>query len=43
MLKEETLKVVINGQEVESSFGKTILEFARDSGVDIPTLCFDQE
>lgn len=41
MLKEETLKVVINGQEVESSFGKTILECARDSGVDIPTLCFD--
>ena len=37
----QVVKVTINGREVEAREGQTILEAARDAGVDIPTLCHD--
>ena len=36
----ETVRVTIDGQEVEVPSGSTILEAARIAGVDIPTLCY---
>ncbi len=33
-------KLVLNGKEVSFSPGQTILEVARQAGVDIPTLCY---
>lgn len=37
----QTVKMTINGREVEALAGQTILEAARGAGVDIPTLCHD--
>lgn len=34
------IKIKINGNEYEVNEGATILEVARDKGIDIPTLCF---
>ena len=33
----------INGKEVTVKEGTSILEAARENGVDIPTLCYDKE
>lgn len=37
----QTVKMTINGRDVVARKGQTILEAARDAGVDIPTLCHD--
>jgi len=34
------VKLKIDGKEIETSAGKTILEAAKDSGIYIPTLCY---
>lgn len=43
---EGEVKAVINlqidGKRIEGSLGKTILELARENGLDIPTLCHDE-
>jgi len=36
----DSIKLTLNGKEVTAPKGKTILEVARDNGIDIPTLCF---
>ena len=36
----ERVKLTINGESVSAPAGRTILEAARDQGIDIPTLCF---
>jgi formate dehydrogenase major subunit len=38
----EKLSLIIDGREVTGSAGETILEVARRSGIEIPTLCFDE-
>jgi len=38
----ETITITLNGVEVSGYPGMTILELARESGVDIPTLCYDR-
>ena len=35
----EAITITLNGREVSGNPGMTILELARESGVDIPTLC----
>lgn len=35
----ETITITLNGREVSGNAGMTVLEVARESGVDIPTLC----
>lgn len=35
------LRLNINGKEVTGKRGQTILEVARENGIDIPTLCYD--
>lgn len=42
-MNKETLTLTINGQQVKVSQGATVLEAARQMGVDIPTLCHDPE
>lgn len=37
----DTVTVSLNGQEVQARMGQTILDVARENGVDIPTLCHD--
>ena len=37
----ETVTVTLNGQEIQARRGQTILDVAREAGVDIPTLCHD--
>lgn len=37
----EPITITINGREVSGHTGMTILELARESGIDIPTLCYD--
>lgn len=37
----ETIAITLNGQEVSGHPGMTVLELAKDSGVNIPTLCHD--
>ncbi|MFC2002143.1 formate dehydrogenase subunit alpha [Chloroflexota bacterium] len=37
----ETITITLNGVEVSGYTGMTILDLARESGVDIPTLCYD--
>ncbi|HEY5530013.1 MAG TPA: molybdopterin-dependent oxidoreductase [Thermoleophilia bacterium] len=37
----ETVTVTLNGQEVQARRGQTILDVAREAGIDIPTLCHD--
>ncbi|NPU85818.1 MAG: molybdopterin-dependent oxidoreductase [Syntrophaceae bacterium] len=34
-----TLTITINGQTIKAPFGSTILQAARQAGIDIPTLC----
>ena len=36
------LRLNINGKEVTGFAGQTILEVARENGIDIPTLCHDE-
>jgi NADH dehydrogenase/NADH:ubiquinone oxidoreductase subunit G len=36
------LRITINGKEISCEKGKTVLEAAKDSGIDIPTLCYDE-
>jgi len=38
----ETITITLDGVEVSGSAGMSILELARESGVDIPTLCHDR-
>lgn len=38
----ETIKLTINGKEVTAPSGCTILEAARQNGIYIPTLCYDE-
>ena len=37
----ETVTVTLNGQEFQARRGQTILDVAREAGIDIPTLCHD--
>ncbi|MBC8416110.1 MAG: FAD-dependent oxidoreductase, partial [Candidatus Cloacimonetes bacterium] len=37
------IKVKLNGKEVKAKKGQTILDVARQNGIDIPTLCHDEE
>ena len=37
----QTITITLNGREVSGYPGTTVLELARESGVDIPTLCYD--
>src|SRR5512135_2583824 len=37
---QESITLMIDGQEVTAEPGKTLLEVARESGKDIPTICF---
>jgi len=37
----EAITITLNGREVSGHTGMTVLELARESGVDIPTLCHD--
>jgi len=37
----ETVTITLNGREVSGHPGMTVLELARESGVVIPTLCYD--
>jgi len=37
----ETIKLEIDGKQVETAKGTTILDAARKAGIDIPTLCHD--
>jgi len=41
VLELETVTISLNGREVSGHSGMTVLELARESGVDIPTLCYD--
>ena len=34
------ITVTINGKACKSTFGKTILEIARENGIYIPTMCY---
>ncbi|MBI4633599.1 MAG: (2Fe-2S)-binding protein [Deltaproteobacteria bacterium] len=36
------ITLTINGKKIETRAGKTILEAARDNGIDIPTLCYHE-
>ena len=37
----DTITISLNGREVSGHPGMTVLELAHESGVDIPTLCYD--
>ena len=37
----QTITITLDGREVSGHSGMTILELAKESGVDIPTLCYD--
>ena len=37
----QSVAITLNGREVSGYPGMTILELARESGIDIPTLCYD--
>jgi len=37
----ETITITLDGVEVSGHSGMTILELAQESGIDIPTLCYD--
>lgn len=36
------VNIKINGRNIETEEGKTILEVAREEGIDIPTLCYNE-
>lgn len=42
MKRYKTIKVTIDGKEIQLKEGATILEAARELGIDIPTLCHHQ-
>ena len=35
-----TITLTIDGQEVSTEQGKTLLDAARDNGIDVPTICY---
>ena len=37
----ENIKLIIDGKECLGQAGQTILDVARNNGIDIPTLCYD--
>lgn len=37
---KETVRVTIDGRSIDAEKGKTILEVARECGIDIPSLCY---
>ena len=37
------ITVKLNGKDIKTEGGKTILELARENGIEIPTLCHDEE
>ena len=39
----DTIKLTINGKEVEARKGMTVLEAARAADIYIPTLCYDPD
>lgn len=43
MGKEAKISLEINGKRCRARKGKTILEAAREQGIEIPTLCYHQE
>ncbi len=42
-MSEDMVNLTIDGQNVQVKAGSTILEAAREAGIDIPTLCFLKE
>jgi bidirectional [NiFe] hydrogenase diaphorase subunit len=36
------VKLTIDGREIEAEKDQTILQVARDNGIDIPTLCYNE-
>jgi formate dehydrogenase major subunit len=40
-IKMENIKITIDGKECLGQPGQTILDVARNNGIDIPTLCYD--
>ena len=36
------VNIIINGRKIEAEEGQTILEVAREEGIDIPTLCYHE-
>ena len=36
------IKINIDGKEISGFQGQTILDIARENGIDIPTLCYDE-
>ena len=38
--KDRVIKVTIDGKEIETTYGKTILEVARENSIYIPTMCY---
>jgi len=41
MNSQNLIKIKIDGKEISTAPGKTILDVARENGIEIPTLCFD--
>ena len=39
-MKEDIVTLTIDGQEIKVPKGTTILQAAKQAGIDIPTLCF---
>ena len=37
------VNLTIDGRKLQAEEGKTVLEVARDNGIDIPTLCYNEE
>ena len=37
------MRLAIDGTEIDTKEGKTILEVARDKGIYIPALCYDPD
>lgn len=37
------VSITLNGQKIEASADKTLLETARENGIDIPTLCYNKK
>jgi bidirectional [NiFe] hydrogenase diaphorase subunit len=42
-MKMENMKLEIDGIAVKSDTGKTLLQVARQAGIDIPTLCYNEK
>ncbi len=38
--RKKIIKITIDGKEIETTYGKTILEVARENGIYIPTMCY---